>query len=181
VAQHRIVAGGSDSLTGLLTDRQGHAVPGQRLTLLELAAGHTTWQPAGHATTGSDGSAVLTVQILTANAWFRLTGPDGTQSQPVRVIAVPPVSVTVASGPGPNSDTLTASSPFAVPGDLIVLQIRTGGRWRSLRARRLSQADQAVFVVKIRLVGHVYRVALLRTGTHGASASSPVVIPPGGR
>lgn len=181
VAQHRIVAGGSDSLTGLLTDRRGRAVPRQQLTLLELATGQAAWQPAGHATTGSDGGAVLTVQNLTVNAWFRLTGPDGTRSRPVRLITVPAVSVTVVSGPRPGADTLTASSPFAVPGDIVVLQVRVGGRWRILRADRLGQADQAAFVVRIRLIRRVYRVALLGTATHGASASSPVVIRQAGR
>jgi hypothetical protein len=180
-ARYRIVAGSSDSITALLTDQQGRAVPGQQLTLQERATGSATWTPAGQAATGSGGSAVLTVQSLTANAWLRLTGPDGTQSRTVLVIAVPAVTVTVASGQQQRADTLTASSPLAVPGNLAVLQIRSGGGWLSLRSHQLSQARQAVFVVPVRLVGQLYRVALIGTLTHGASASAPVVIPPGPR
>ncbi len=180
MARHLIVAGGSDSMTGLLTDEQGGAVAGQQLTLLERAAGSTTWQPAGQAATGPGGSAVLTVQDLTANAWFRLDGPDGTQSRPVLVIAVPPVSVTVAAGQPPGDDTLTASSPLADPADLAVLQVRVGVRWLSVRSQQLGPAGQAAFVVKIRLFRQVFRVALAATVTQGASASGSVVIPPGG-
>jgi hypothetical protein len=177
VAQHRITAGGSDSVTGLLTDDHGRAVPGQPLTLLERPAGQGTWQRAGRATTSANGSAVLTVQDLTANASFVLTGPDGTRSQRVRVIVMPPVSLSVASGPRRRADILTASSPLAGPGDLVVLQVQAGGGWRSLRVHRLSQADQAEFVVKVGKIGRVYRAVLLRTAAHGPSASSPVAVP----
>jgi len=178
--QHRIAAGGSDSLRGVLLTAQGRPVPGQQLTLLERVAGQATWVPAGHAATEADGSAVITISNLTANAVFRLAGPDGTRSRPVPVIAVPPVSVTAASGPQPQADTLTVSSPLAVPGDLVVLQIQDGGNWRTLRARQLSRAGQAAFVVKLRPLRRVYRVALARTARHGAAVSSPVAVPPAG-
>jgi hypothetical protein len=175
VAQHRIAAGGSDTLTGLLTDQQDRAVPGRQLTLLERAAGQSAWRAAGHAATDAHGRAVLVIQNLAANASFRFTGPD-TQSQTARVIVVPPVSVTVAGGPRPQTDTLTVSSSFAVPGDAVVLQIQIGGQWRTLRLHHLSQTDQTVFVVKIRQIPRAYRAALLRTASHGRSKSSAAVL-----
>ncbi len=176
-AQHRIAAGGGDSLTGVLLTAQGRPVAGQQVILLERAAGQRIWVPAGHAATGANGSAVITISDLTGNAVFRLAGPDGTRSGPVLVIAVPPVSVTAASGPQPRADTLTVSSPLAA-GDLVVLQIQDGGNWRTLRARQLSPAGQAAFVVKLRPLRRVYRVALAATARHGAAVSSPVAVPP---
>jgi hypothetical protein len=177
-AQHRIAAGGSDSLTGVLLTAQARPVPGQQVTLLERASGQGKWVPAGHAATGADGSAVITITNLTGNAVFRLVGPDGTRSRPVLVIAVPPVSVTVGSGPQPKADTLTVSSPLAAAGDLVVLQIQDGGSWRTLHGRQLSPAGQAAFVVKLRPLRHVYRVALAATARHGAAVSSPVAVAP---
>ena len=180
VAADRVVAGNSASFSGLLADGHGRPVPGQRLTLLERAAGQAGWQRAGQATTGTVGRAVLTVPDLTSSAWFRLTGPDGTQSQQVRVIAVPPVSVTAGTGPGQRVATLTVASPLADPGDLVVLQVRAAGGWQSLRTHRLGPAAQTVFRVKLPRRAHEYRVVLLRTGSHGRSVSSPVLVSPAG-
>ncbi len=176
----RVVAGGGDSFTGLLTSSSGRPVPGQRLALQERAAGQPGWQPAGQATTGTTGRAALTVSDLTSNAWFRLTGPDGTQSQKVRVIAVPPVSVTVGTGPRRRAAVLTVTIPLADPGDLVVLQVRADGGWQILRAHRLGPAGQTVFQVKLRRRAQEYRVLLLRTASHGRSVSSPVLVSPAG-
>ena len=121
---------------------------------------------------------MITISDLTGNAVFRLAGPDGTRSRPVLVIAVPPVSVTAASGPPPRADTLTVSSPLAAAGDVVVLQIQDGGSWRTLRARQLGPAGQAAFVVKLRPLRRVYRVALAATARHGAAVSGPVAVPP---
>ncbi len=174
VAVRRITAGGSDSIAGLLTDRSGQAVAGQQLTLIERAAGETAWRPAGKASTSTSGTAVLPVPDLTADAAFRITGPDGALSQPVRVVVVLPVTLAAASGPRPRTGTLTASSPLASPGDLVTLQVRAAGNWVNVSTQPLGEAGQAAFTVRIRRLPRRYRAVLDPTAAHGLSASSPV-------
>src|ERR1019366_8208516 len=70
VARGRIAAGTGEVFVGWLTDH-GRAVQGAKLSLSERAAGHPAWRPAGDATTGPDGRAVLTVPALTPDASFR--------------------------------------------------------------------------------------------------------------
>jgi hypothetical protein len=100
----------------------------------------------------------------------------------VLVIVMPPVSASVASirgGPGGQSDMLTASSPLASPGDAVVLQIRSGARWRNVQARRLDGARQATFMVRaLGAAGREYRMVLLVTAAHGLSLSNTITIPP---
>jgi hypothetical protein len=170
------VAGTAAVLTGRLTG-QGRAVRGAAISLLERTAGHPGWRLAGHEKTGTDGSAVLTVSDLTTNALFLLTGPDGVRSQRVLVIVVPPVSVSLVSGPHGHVAVLTATSPLAAPGDIVVLQVWSGARWQSLRVRRLDSGDQATFLVRLRVREREYRVVLRATFVDGRSVSSPVSVP----
>jgi hypothetical protein len=176
VAGGRIIAGQGDTFSGRLTGRSG-AVQGAILNLLERAAGQPGWHLAGTATTGRNGSAVVTVLDLTTNAAFRLEGPGGTQSRAVLVIVVPPVSASVSSS-GPRADTVTASSPLAAAGDTAVLQILSGAHWLRLQAGRLDSSGQAGFQVPLRARQRMYRVVLLPTASHGMSVSNAVAVPP---
>jgi hypothetical protein len=177
VASGRIVAGGSETFTGRLTDH-GRAVAGASLSLQERQAGEPSWHPVGSVTTGPDGRAVVTASGLTRNAGFRLAGPDGALSRPVLVIVTPPVSASVASGPGGQGDMLTASSPLASPGNAVVLQTWTGKRWRNVQVHGLNGAWQATFLVRALGPGREYRMVLLATAAHGMSVSNTVTIPP---
>jgi len=176
-ASGRIVAGGSEKFTGRLTGR-GRAGPGVRLSLQERQAGQRSWHAVGSATTGADGSAVVTVTDLTRNAGFRLAGPGRELSRPVLVIVVPPVSASAASGPGGQAAVLTAGSPLASPGNAVVLQVRTGTRWQSVQARDLNGARRATFLVRAAAQSREYRVVLPATVAHGLSVSATVTIPP---
>ncbi len=176
VASGRIVAGKGDTFTGQLTDRAG-GVAGASLSLLERRAGQMGWNLAGTATTGSNGSATINASDLTANAAFRLKGPDGTLSRPVLVTVMPPVTATV-SGSTAMTSTITASSPLAAPGNVVVLQILSGTHWMNLQMGRLNGASQAQFMVRTRLRQRTYRVVLLPTASHGLSVSNAVTVPP---
>jgi hypothetical protein len=176
VASGRVTVGQGDTFTGRLTDKAG-AVGGANLTLLERAAGQPNWYLAGIATTGRNGGAAVTVSSLTMNAAFRLKGPDGALSRPVLVIVVPPVSASVASS-SPQADTVTAASPFAAPGDTVVLQILAGTHWLSLKESQLNSSGQAGFLVRLLARPRVYRVVLLPTASHGISVSNAVLVPP---
>jgi hypothetical protein len=175
VASHRVVAGQGDVLAGRLT-ALGKGVPGARLYLLERTVGGRAWHVAGHATTGRDGRVFVNVSGLTRNAVFRLRGPHGALSEPVRVIVIPPVSASLASGPARQADTVTASCPLAAPRDLAVLQVRVSGRWVSVQVRELYSDNRVRFVVRVMGVERAYRVVLLATSAHGRSVSNAVTL-----
>ena len=177
VTSGRIVAGGSGTFTGLLTDH-GRPVAGVSLSLQERQAGEQAWRPVGSATTGADGRAVVAASDLTRNAGFRLAGPHHALSRPVLVIVVPPVSARVASGPAGPGGLLTAGSPLASPGDKVVLQVWTGARWRNVQMRGLNGARQVTFLVRTPGTGREYRMVLLATAAHGLSPSNTVTIAP---
>jgi hypothetical protein len=173
-AHDKIAAGAAETFTASLTRPDGSGVRGGQLTLIEHDAGESGWREAGQATTGADGRAVLTVSGLTVSATFRVTGPDDVQSQPMRVIVVPQVSLTISAASHGTSVALVARSPLADPGDRIVLQVQSGGHWVSKRIRRLDQAGKTRFAVR---AGREYRVVLLGTIAHGRSVSGPVQAP----
>jgi collagen type IV alpha len=175
-ASGRIVAGGNDTFVGHLTGPSG-AVAGASLSLLERAAGQRAWSLAGTATTSSSGSAVMSVSDLTTNAQFRLNGPDGALSGPVLVIVLPPVSAGVGNSGG-HGVSVTASSPLAVPGDTVVLQLQFGARWLNVQKAQLNRARQAGFQVRPQGRQSVYRVVLLATASHGTSVSNTVTVSP---
>lgn len=177
VVRHRIIAGHSDLLIARLTSL-GNAVPGVRLYLLERTAAEHAWHVAADATTGPAGRVFVNVPDLTANAAFRFRGPHGTLSRVVQVIVVPGVSVTIARGPHKASETVTAGSPQAVPGDIVILQVRIDGRWLTVQVRELYVNNRVGFVVKILGQRRRYRVVLLGTRAHGRSVSKPVTVRP---
>jgi hypothetical protein len=172
----QIVAGASEEFDGRLS-RPASGQAGVTVRLAERLAGQPGWQLAASARTQSGGSAVLTVPHLTANAVFRLIGPDGARSAPVRVTVVPAVAVSVSPGPAGRTALLTVSAPLAAPGNPVVLQVRSGAGWLSVRAGRLQGGGQARFVVRRRKQELEYRVVLAATSTHGRSASNPVPVP----
>jgi hypothetical protein len=178
-AHAEIAAGAADTFTASLTRPDGTAVRGGQLTLSEHAAGGSGWRSVAQATTGTDGRAQLTVTGLTVSAKFRVTGPDDAQSQSMRVIVVPPISLAISAASHGTTAVLVAKSPLADPGDRVVLQVQSGGHWVSKRIRRLDQAGKSRFTVRVRLRGRKYRVVLLGTVSHGRSASSPLQVPAG--
>jgi hypothetical protein len=177
VVRHRIVAGHSDVLIARLT-RLGNAVPGARLYLLERTAAKHAWHVVADATTGPNGRVVVTVPDLTTNAAFRFRGLHGTLSRIVRVIVVPGVSVTIARDPHKASETVTAGSPWAVPGDVLILQVRIDGHWVTVQVRALYVNNRVKFVVRVLGERRAYRVVLLGTKAHGRSVSRLVTVKP---
>jgi hypothetical protein len=177
VVRHRIVAGHSDLLIARLT-RLGNAVPGARLYLLERTAAEHAWHVVADATTGANGRVFVTVSGLTTNAAFRFRGLHGTLSRIVRVIVVPGVSVTIARDPHKASETVTAGSPWAVPGDVLILQVRIDGHWVTVQVRALYVNNRVKFVVRVLGERRAYRVVLLGTKAHGRSVSRLVTVKP---
>lgn len=176
-AHGQIAPGAVEKFTAWLTRPGGHSVQGGQLALIEHAAGQSGWRTAGHATTGPSGHAVLTISGLTVSAEFRVTGPDGAQSQPVRVVVLLPVSFKASAAAHGTGVELKARCALADPGDRIVLQVRSGKSWVSKRIRRLDAAGRASFAVRPRPGGREYRVVLYGTVAHGRTVSSTVTVP----
>jgi hypothetical protein len=173
-AYARIPADADDVLSGRLA-LGGRAEPGVRVRLLEHVDGVPGWRYAGRAVTDRRGDVTFTVQHLTSNTSFRLTGPKGATSLPVVVTVIPPVSLHLTAGQKSGTDLLTAVIPFADPGDPVVLQELSGRVWRSVGEHLLDRGDQASFTVRIPKSGGLeYRVVLPQTSHHGRSRSGQV-------
>jgi hypothetical protein len=172
-----VPAGGKVTVTALLTSR-GRAVPDAALRLLEQAAGQPAWQVAAQATTSAAGRAVLVVPSLRIDATFRVTGPGASASQPLTVVVIPPVSVGVTSSGGHwSASVLTVSCPLAQRGDVVALQLLSGGQWQEVRAHRLGATGLAAFTVATSKDSATYRIVLLATAYHGQSVSRTVIVP----
>jgi hypothetical protein len=175
-AQAQIPADRDAVLSGRLT-AGSRPEAGVRVRLYERPAGTSDWWEAASGVTDGSGNVTLTVPGLISNAAFRLADPKGAVSAPVIITVIPPVILDVAPGLLPGRDRLTVLAPFADPGDVVVLQERSGGSWHPVAAHALGSDDRAFFSVLIPAAGNVeYRAVLARTITHGRSVSSPVQI-----
>jgi hypothetical protein len=175
-AQAQIPADGDVVLSGRLA-AGSRPEAGVRVRLYERPAGTSDWWEAVGGVTDGRGDVTLTVPGLISNAAFRLAGPKGAVSAPVVVTVIPPVFLDVTPGVLPGRDRLTVRAAFADPGDVVVLQERSGGIWYRVAAHVLGPDDGAFFSVPIPATGEaVYRVVLPRTIAHGRSASGPVLI-----
>ncbi len=179
-AHARVLAGGGEVLYGRLA-RGARGEPGVRVRLLERAAGRG-WAVAGSAVTDRHGDVMLAVSHLTSNASFRLTAAGGRASPAVRITVIPPVSLHVGRGRSPGVDTLTATAPFADPGDVVILQELSGGGWHSVVEHALDRDHTASFTIRLPKSGGLeYRAVIPPTYSHGSSVSGQVRVaaPPG--
>jgi hypothetical protein len=175
-AQAQIPADGEAVLSGRLA-AGSRPRAGVRVRLYERPAGTSDWWEATSGVTDSSGEVTLTVPGLISNAAFRLADSKGAVSAPVVITVIPPVFLEVSPGLLPGRDRLTVLALFADPGDVVVLQERSGGVWHRVAAHVLGPDDRTFFSVLIPAAGDAeYRVVLAKTITHGRSVSSPVQI-----
>jgi hypothetical protein len=175
-ASAKVAAGASAVITGQLSGTGGHPAAGL-VRLAERPAGQAGWRVVATARAPASGRITLTAPDLTATTVFRLLGPGGLHSVKARVVVIPPVSASVTVRAGRRSAVLTVSCALARPGNLIVLQARSGGGWVSLRTRHLNAQGQARLGIGRHLLGDELRVVLLATVTHGRSVSNTVTTP----
>lgn len=176
--EHQIAAGGTAVLVASVT-QAGHRVSGATVRLLERPAGQVSWRTAGTASTSASGLATVRVGDLRTNADFRFAGNAGATSADVTITVVPAITLRPLSQPGDQRRTaLIARSPFARPGDVVVLQLRSGSSWIALKSRRLGVHEQRIFLVSSRLAaGRTFRVTLAATRVHAASVSTSITLP----
>jgi hypothetical protein len=175
-ASTKVAAGASAVITGQLSGAGGHPAAGL-VRLAERPAGQAGWRVVATARAPASGRITLTAPDLTATTVFRLLGPGGLHSAKARVVVIPPVLASVTVRAGRRSAVLTVSCALARPGNVIVLQARSGGGWVSLRTRHLNAQGQARLGIGRRLLGDELRVVLPGTATHGRSVSNTVTTP----
>lgn len=174
----KIAAGSQVVIDGQFT-RSGLGVQGVTVQLIERFVGHPFWHLAGTAQTATDGNVAVTVSAVPANAVFRLRDTGIAHSANVLVIVMPPVTATLTPGASGLRDVLTVSTQYAHRGNVVQLEVQTGGGWTYLRQRRLNAAGKTVFVLSgKRLKNLEVRVVLLATARHGASVSNTQTVPP---
>lgn len=195
----RIPVGGSLVITAVLTYHR-ETVPNSPLSLLERTPTQRHWQLATSARTGKDGTADLIVPGVTANAEFKVTGPNKLKSHRVTVIVLLPVTVRQVTGTHGGPGFLLVSCPYGWRADVVRLQQRSqpawspdgwprrgrpasdrrpGQRqptWHIVRAGRLGKGGQVSFAITFHDVGSTFRVVLLASREHGQSISNQVVV-----
>lgn len=173
-----IPAGSQVVIDGQLT-RSGAGVQGVTVQLIERFVGHRFWHLAGTGQTTADGNVAVTVSAVPANAVFRLRVPHVAHSASVLVTVVPQVTATLIKGAAGLRDVLAVSTQYAHPGNVVRLEVQTGGGWTYLRQRRLNGAGKTAFVLSgRRLKNREVRVVLLATARHAAAVSNSQTVPP---
>jgi hypothetical protein len=172
-----IAAGTQAAVDGTLR-AGGHAVAGAHVTLFERPADRLGWQLVAAATTNNQGNVALVVSALDTNAVFRLTGPGGAVSLPVRIRVTPSVTVALDAGSRGLADILVVTAQYANRGDAVVLQVQRGGTWQPVRTQRLAASLKTGFGFKTaNFENDALRVVLLATSRHAAAVSNAVTVP----
>jgi hypothetical protein len=174
----RVIAAGTQATVDGTLTKSGRGVAGTHVNLYERAADQLHWQLVGAAATDNQGNVAMAVPALGTNAVFRLTGPGGVVSQPVRISVTPAVSVALDSGSRGIADVLVVTAQYANRGDVAVLQVQQGGAWQSLRKQTLDASLTAGFGFKAaNFENDVLRVVVLATSRHTAAVSNSVTVP----
>ncbi len=174
------VAAGTPATLSARARSGGHPARGVRLSLQERPAGQTAWSDAGSAVTTPGGAATVRTAALTGNTSFRFADGSADASATVTVTVVPPVTLSLVKAHGKNHAVVAITAPLASPGDLVILQARSGGSWQDVRTRRIGQHGAPVDVTLPRsLAGAQVRAVLPATAAHAASVSAVVTIPAG--
>jgi len=173
-----IMAGAQPVIDGRLT-RSGTGISGVTVTLVERTLGQPLWHTVGTGQTTSAGNVVVTGPSLITNAVFRLRIAGVAHSPSVLVTVTPVVDVTLTPGAAKLRDLLAVSTQYAHRGNVVWLQVQSAdGSWVSLRAKRLTAAGDATFILSgKRLAGESVRVLLVATLRHASATSNTATVP----
>jgi hypothetical protein len=176
-----ITAGAGVVITGRLS-WPGHALGGVTVTLLQRPALTLAWRAVGSVPVDAEGNGAVAVPVVATNAVFRLAVSGVAISPDVRVTVVPAIAASLQVGSAGRADVMTVSAPYAQGGDVVELQVSTGGgSWTDLRNNPVTASGTTAFVIDAtRLAKDQVRAVLLATGLHAGAASQPVTVPPPG-
>jgi hypothetical protein len=173
-ASHRVGLGQTTSLSGLVTDATGSALPGHVVVLQVRGPRH--WRPVEQVTTDATGLATATTPPVSASARYRWHADPGVHSSPWLVRMVP--LLTVSSDVGGSTTTLVPSAQGGTVGDRVRVLRHTTGRTVPVRRARLDDTGSATISVTTPRRRAAYVVVLLPTKLHAGVRARVVVIPP---
>jgi hypothetical protein len=171
---HRVGVGQTVTLTGLVSDATGAALPDRTVVL--QARGPRRWVRVTEATTDAGGVASVATPAITRSVRFRWKAAPGVTSTPWLVRMVP--TVTLSADVGGTSTTLTPVADGATAGDFIRVFKRVAGRVSAVRRGRLDASGTAEIAVRTPLRRATYVVRLAPTRRHTAARARVVVTPP---
>lgn len=171
---HRVGLGQTITLTGLVTDATGAALPGHAVVL--QARGPRHWRAVVETTTDSTGVASATTPAVTRSARYRWRADRGVTSTPWLVRMVP--TLTLTADIGGTTTTIIPSAQGAAPGDRVQVFRHIAGRTTVVRRARLDAAGTAQIPVATPRRRATYVVRLLPTKRHAAVRARVVVVPP---
>lgn len=170
-----VPAGGLDLFTGKVS-HLGGAASGINVRLLERVAGSSGWQTVAAGVTGSRGGVRIWGPSMTASAAFRLAGPAGARSAPVRVTVIRPVRLRLVSGQ--LKDHLIVAAPDAAPGATVDLMVLVNGAWERVASKPLGLRLRADFALPAaEAAGYFYRASLTGPAAPASATSNRVWIP----
>lgn len=166
-----VSVGGSVTVSGRIATAAGKPISGERIWLLEQAAGQHRLSQVASGMSSAAGTVVLETPALDSNATFRLSVRPHTASAVLGVVVDPTLTASISAAG--SLDTIQAQSTGGRTGDAVILEVRHGAAWRHVATTRLDGSDTADFQVPAPhgRAAH-YRVLLPSTSYHGSAEAS---------
>jgi hypothetical protein len=168
VPTHRVVVGGSLTVSGVVRAADGSALAGRRVAL--QVRGPRRWRPVGSAMTDAEGSVAIATPPARVTIRYRLRAPNGVRSAAWRVVAVPTLAASADS-----DGTIGVSATGGRAGDRVLLLRRTGGRLVQVQHGRLDATGHVTFQVTPKPHKTGYVIRLLATKHHAWAVAHATV------
>lgn len=171
---HRVGLGQTMTLTGLVTDATGSALPGHD-AVLQQHVDHQ-WQTVVETTADSAGVVSAATPAITRSTRFRWSADQDVTSTPWLVRMVP--TLTLTADVGGSTTVLSPSAQGSGPADRIQVLRHRAGRTTLIRRARLDASGSAQVSVVTPRRRTAYVVRLLGTKRHAPARARVVVLPP---
>jgi hypothetical protein len=168
--------GESITTYGRLATASGDPIAGQDVWLIERSPGQAGVAQVASGTTDADGTVTLSTPPLDHSVWLRLVTGTKVRSAPIAVILKPSLQVSVDTHGSETTILVTATGGNA--GDVIDVQIRSGGAWQDFASSQLDGSGQAAFgaMTPTATTAH-YRALLPRTAAHAFALTTFTIDP----
>jgi hypothetical protein len=162
------------TLSGVVTDVDGAALPGHRVVL--VVRGPHRWRPVAEAVSDDAGAVAFTTPPLTRSARFRLRTEPRVHSSPWLVRMVPTLSTGVTVGG--TSTMVSVTCQGCRGGDRVQLFRWVDHQPQPVRGGRLDPSGAITVQVATPSRTSRYAIRLLATRRHTAAHSRFTVTPP---
>jgi hypothetical protein len=171
---HRVGLGQTLTLTGVVTDDTGAALP-ERPVVLQVR-GPRHWRPVLETTSDASGLATAPTPAITRNARFRWHADRGVSSDRWLVRMVP--TLTLSADVGGSRTMLSVSTSGTWAGDRFQVLRHVAGRTTPVRRAQVDASGSASVSVVTPRRRAAYVVRLLPTKRHAATSARVRVVPP---